>query len=366
MKKKMKLIIVSLVLTFISCEKNELTQNEANTTANKAGTPPVSVGYTDITSLYINNGLSSSCTKNILVFPSWARYNQVIDYLDQQTEIYCDTFDALQPAGQTDDEYDLACDAANFDEDNKLVQFENNKTFCSLRKKLVLLEESWLNIQGDGVWNINEDPDEHFIEDDTERACLNEGVEVIIGLGTRENPYKIYKFNADGSYYIISNMNTTVLQQINNGTYVAGSSADVVKVIDPKPIPPIGCKYEVKDKGYAYDGNSRIKWKAKSYRETGASQTSQSYMIKGKIIAKTKSYKKKNNGGWKGKRAWITAGIQGNAFDACDTQIAKDNMKSKKRRKVKVKETINPFDGILPQLHYLSFQENTLDRKSVV
>jgi hypothetical protein len=219
---------------------------------------------------------------------------------------------------------------------------------------------AWLNVQGDGVWDITTDPDEHFIEDDTERALLNEGVEVIIGTGTRTDPYKIYKFNADGSYYVISNMNTTASQQINNGTYVAGSSADVVKVVEVKPVPPIGCKYEVKDKGYAYDGNSRIKWKAKSYRETGASQTSQSYMIKGKIIAKTKSYKKKNNGGWKGKRAWITAGIQGNAFDACDVQISKDNMKDKNRRKVKVKETINPFVGILPQLHYLSFQDNTL------
>jgi hypothetical protein len=373
MKKKLKLIIVSLVLTFISCEKTDLTQNEANTTASKPYNPPnEGIGYTDVKSLYINNGLTSNgtCTKNILVFPSWGRYNQVIDYLDQQTETYCDAFDA-QWGYLPDEEYDVKCDLLGFDEDNKLLQLENNFTFCSLRKKLNALEDAWLAAQGDGVWDGNADPDNHFIDDDTERALLNEGVEVIIGLGTRMDPYKIYKFNADGSYYVISNMNTTVLQQINNGTYVAGSSADVIKVIDPKPVPTPDCKYEVKDKDYEYDPNgvSKIQWKAKSYQSIGVQYPSQnsdgtwtmgSAMRTGKFVAKTRSFKKRSGGGWKTKRAWITAGIQGTSFVNCTETNPLDVMKERRRRKVKVKKSIPPFDGILPTLRQLSFQDNLL------
>lgn len=343
MKKGLKLILVFMILTLISCENIDLTQDETNSTESKINpTNPVGIGYTDVKAWYINNGLTSSCTKNILVFPSWARYNQVIDYLDQQTETYCDAFDAQQPTPQTDDEYDNACLVANFDEDNKLLQFENNFTFCSLRKKINSLEDAWLELQGDGVWDANTDPDNHFIEDDTERAMLNEGVEVIIGLGTRENPYKIYKFNADGSYYIINNMNVTVLQQINNGIYVAGSSADVVKVIDPKPIPPVGCKNDIHDIQYVSNGSDRLKRKSKVVN--GAS------LSRNKIFASTKGYRKKN-GKWKNRRAWVAAAVtnidattNGLTYTNCSTEENAYGFKEKRRRKVKVKKTFNYGD----------------------
>ena len=356
MKKSLKLIIVSLVLTFISCEKTDLTQNEENTTASKAGTPPASVGYTDVKSWYIDNGISNSCNKNILVFPSWDRYHQVIDYLDQQTEIYCDAFDATIPAGTTDEQYDYIADNLQpvpFDEDRKLFQFENNFSFCSLRKKIITLEEAWLNVQGDGFWDVNADPDNHFIDDDTERALLNEGVEVIIGpISDRPTTYTLYKFNADGSYYSIplitvsTTDNTitntsvlTALTQINNGTYIAGSNP-AVKYNPPVVIPPTpNCKTNIKEINYEYGNGERIKRKTKL--------SAYSAINRNKIFASTKGYKKKN-GNWKLKRFWIVARLANESANAagminfnCDLEENLYKDKNKCRRKVVVKEAFN-------------------------
>lgn len=190
MKSNLKLITVSLLFTLFSCEKTELKNEESNKPFSKIAVvdPNIAI-YGDIKAWQINNGISNNCGKNILVFPSWVNYNQTIDYLDQQTETYCDAFD-LQWGYLSDDLYEVKCNELGFDEDKKLLQFENNFTFCSLRKKINTLETAWLAIQGDGLWDANADLDNHFIEDDTERALLNEGVEVIIGpFGIKKTSY---------------------------------------------------------------------------------------------------------------------------------------------------------------------------------
>lgn len=362
MKKSLKLFIVSLVLTFISCEKTELTQTETTTTLSKAPTPPPSVGYTDVKAWTINNGLPI-CQKNILVFPSWDRYYQVIDFLDQQTELYCDAFDATVPAGTTDENYDLLADnllPVPFDEDRKLLQFENNFTFCSLRKKISTLEEAWLNVQGDGVWDVNTDPDNHFIDDDTERALLNEGVEVIIGpISDRPYTYTLYKFFADGSYYTmplitanatsstITNTSVlTALQQINNGTYVAGSNA-AVKFNPPVVEPPTpNCKTNIKEISYEYGNGERIKRKTKVTASTAINRN--------KIFASTKGYKKKN-GNWKLKRFWIVARLANENVSSaglinfnCNLEESLYMDKNECRRKVVVKKTYNNNGSATP------------------
>jgi hypothetical protein len=384
MKVNFKFLVLFLTVFIFSCEEKELVINEnaaasgsSNKLAPNGGT--VMVGYGDIFSLYINNGLTTTCTKNILVFPSWQRYEQVIDQLDAETETYCNAFDALQPAGQSDLDYENACAAANFDEDKKIVQFENNLTFCSLRKKLVILEDNWLAIQGDGVWDINADPDNHFIDDDTERAMLNEGVEVIIGTGTRLDPYIMYKFTADGGHYTIplAGVNagvavftpanqTSVIQLNTSGTIGSNPAIKFVPAVVYPPTPT--CKQEVKDVSYHYGANnSRLKQISKIKREWGENLNSQTAIAKGKIKCKTKGYVKKSGSGWKGKRTWITAGINGSvigndgfAFDNCTTSLSKLLIKEKRRRKVKVKTTIDPFVGVLPTLHYFTIQDNQL------
>ena len=356
MNKSLKLIIVSMVLIFISCEKTDLTQGETNTVASKINpSNPVSIAYTDVKAWNINNGLPNTCSKNILVFPSWTRYNQVIDYLDQQTEIYCDAFDA-QWGNLPDEEYDAKCDSLGFDEDNKLLQLENNFAFCSLRKKLNTLEDAWLDVQGDGVWNANEDPDNHFIDDDTERALLNEGVEVIIGpTDTKRTQYILYKFNADGSYYTIalttqSATSSTItntgaisaLQQINNGTYVAGSNTDVTLILKIDTPPAPDCEDSNAFRQYfSTSSNTKIKAVDKYSHITMVSDP--------KVKAKTTSYKKKNNGGWKKKRAWITAQLVTVSGIQCGSGLMPaPEEKTKRRKNVKVKwdgsdlQSLNP------------------------
>jgi hypothetical protein len=363
MKKSLKVFIVSLVLTFISCEKTDLTQAETTTTLSKAPTPPPSVGYTDVKSLYINNGITSNgnCTRNILVFPSWDRYNQVMDYLDQQTEIYCDAFDALQPTPQTDDQYDAACLAANFDEDKKLLQFENSFTFCSLRKKLNIQEDAWLDLQGDGDWDLTSDPDNHFIDDYTERSMLNEGVEVIIGpTDAKKTGYILYKFTGEGEYYTIALTTTsatnntivntgaiTALQQINNGTYVAGSNPNVI--FYNKESIQANCGDEVVYSDDYTNGSNISRFIAKSVMKNSLGTNCPTNgnpctnIFPSKIKAITRGFHKKN-GKWRKRRTWIVAEICGSTMGSdanplidCVNPKTEYKIKNKKRRRVKVK-----------------------------
>jgi hypothetical protein len=360
MRTSLKLILLFLTVSFFSCENEEnVTQTGAtNNTLNKQDQNDlIGIGY----------GITSSCAKNILVFPTWDRYYQVMEYLDTETEKYCDAFDATVPSDATDAEYDFA--AANaippFDEDNKLATFENSFKFCSLRKKLNTLEDDWLVAQGDGAWDTNTDPDNHFIDDDTERAMLNEGVEVIVGGGRN---LIIYKFTEDGGYIEIANMDLEALQQINQGTIPVGN-ANVV-VVPPKPDDLIGCKQKIREVKYEYDPldlSYKLKRTSKVRKQNGANFDSNDYVIKSTIIAKTKSYKKRNNGGYKLQRSWIIAGIEGEtiatpgiAYDMCSAELSKLNIKIKRRKKVKVKETIEAFQASLPDVHYLSVRDNML------
>lgn len=341
MKTIFKLILVFLTIITISCNKEDVTENLNTTTQNRPGDPPppVELGYSDITSTYINDGISTTCAKNILIFPSWARYTQVMDYLDNQTETYCNAFDATVPVGTSDDAYDalaLAATPIPFDEDNKLKEFENSLQFCSLRLKLNTLENNWLAIQGDGIWNPNTDPDNHFIDEDTERAMLNEGVEVIIG--TKLNGI-IYKFTEDGGYYTIANMDYAALQQINSGIIPVGNT-NVVKVEPPKPNSNTSiCKGDVSYRNYFSTGSDT---KIKTVDKIKNRPTS-TFMTETRIKAKTKYYRKKL-GVWSKGKTTITAKIEGLlnvgfVYQGCGPEYSISVTKTKRRNKVKAKQT---------------------------
>lgn len=130
--------------------------------------------FSYIESTQINNDVD--CENNILIFPTWEKYWETIELLDQMIEDDCDSFDATVPNNITDDQYDALADAAGFDEDNVLRNFEEDLAFCSLRRKIESLENDWLDQQGDGQWDINADPDNHFIDDETERTLLSQNV----------------------------------------------------------------------------------------------------------------------------------------------------------------------------------------------
>lgn len=325
--------------------------------------------FSYIESTNISNGVD--CDNNILIFPSWALYNQTIDQLDDMTETYCDNFDATVPNNLTDDQYDALADAANFDEDNILRKFEEDLEFCSLRRKIENEEAIWLDAQGDGIWNANDDPDNHFIDEESERTLLSFNAEVIIG--TKKAGYVYYKFlDDDGSWIEVHNDDTAAISQVSQGS-VPVNNPNVI-VVGPKKIDEggttSGCKNKVKEVKYEVDGGDRLKRISKVRRASGTNCSSSpcTSIFPSKVKSKTKGYRKKN-GRWKSRRLWIAAGINGFSqqdagltFVDCIYENEIQKYKEKRRRKVKVKITTTtniPISGT-PQNYNNGMQDDKL------
>lgn len=335
MNKNVLKIAFLLTLSFYSCDKAELTQNET-TQANKfesQETMRQSSMFDYIESINVNNGLNTECENNILIFPSWEKYHQTIDKLDELTENYCDTFDANIPANISDDEYDALCESTGFDEDNILRQFEEDLGFCSLRQKIITAEDAWLDNQSETGPFIGNDPDDDFIDDESERALLNEGHEVIIG--DRIKGYIIYKFIDDlGNFYQINNMDLDVLQALNHGEIPEGNPN---LIINNSQNPTYDeCKKEVKEINMEYGTTNRFKRISKIRKGV------HSPFGPSKIKATTKGYKLKRRK-WKRRRTNITASINGIDLSIsgiiyvnCSKEQELLVTKSRKRRRVSV------------------------------
>ena len=361
------LLNFSILLGFVvvSCDNADLSQ-EQNAQNDNSIMQRQSSMFSYIESTQINN--SVDCENNILIFPTWEKYWETIEVLDQMIENDCDSFDATVPNNITDDQYDALADAAGFDEDNVLRKFEEDLAFCSLRRKIESLENDWLDQQGDGQWDINADPDNHFIDDETERTLLSQNVEVIIG--DKKNGYVYYKFIDDeGSWIEVHNNDTQAISQVSQGIIPTNNSN--VVVVKPKEENNSGtCKSKVKEVAYEVSGGDRLKRISKIRRESGIKFSStgnvSTSIFKSKIKAKTKGYRKKN-GKWRCRRTWITAGLDGydiystgNGFDTCNDAIEINKFKEKRRRRVKVKRTIDTFVGVLSDIHYFTVQNDKL------
>lgn len=358
MKKNILKIAFLLTLSFNSCDKAELTQNEI-TQANKTSSQETmrqSSMFNYIESINVNNGLNTECENNILIFPSWEEYHLTIEKLDELTENYCNAFDANIPANISDEQYDALCESAGFDEDNILRQFEEDLAFCSLRQKINVAEDAWLDTQSETGPFVGNDPDDDFIDDETERALLNEGHEVIIG--DRKKGYVIYKFIDDlGNFYQINNMDLELLQAINNGQVPVGNPNLVIN--SPKPSDD-ECKQKVKEKEFEENGIYRFKRISKIRKSID-------YEIRySKIKATTKGYKLKK-GKWKRRRTDITASIgavdsntNGFIYVECNKEQELLKTKSKKRRRVSVEKKCPDLISVNDKLDSWSIIDNKI------
>lgn len=347
-----------LSLLFNSCDKAELNENEI-TQANKTGSQETmrqSSMFNYIESINVNNGLNTECENNILIFPSWEEYHLTIEKLDELTENYCNAFDANIPANISDEQYDALCESAGFDEDNILRQFEEDLAFCSLRQKINVAEDAWLDTQSETGPFVGNDPDDDFIDDETERTLLNEGHEVIIG--DRKKGYVIYKFIDDlGNFYQINNMDLELLQAINNGQVPVGNPNLVIH--SPKPSDD-ECKQKVKEKEFEENGIYRFKRISKIRKSID-------YEIRySKIRATTKGYKLKR-GKWKRRRTDITASIgavdsntNGFIYVECNKEQELLKTKSKKRRRVSVEKKCPDLISVNDKLDSWSIIDNKI------
>jgi|GEM_PF-2171697 len=251
----------------------------------------------------ISIGNRTDCENNILVFPSWEKYKETIEMLEKMKEDYCDSFEAGLPRDVTEEEYDVLADAVGFDEDDILLQFENDLRFCSLRKKIEVLETAWLELQGDGEWNADEDPDNHFIDDTIERTLLSENAEVIIK--DEEGKYVYYKLLDDDGSRVEIHDDMEAVEKMINGIDVSDNpnvflKNNVYKYVDGP------CRGNVTNIAYYYGPNgTRIKQVDKVRKQDDWGGES-------KIKAKTKGYRwirKK----WRNRKTTIVAGI--NAYN---------------------------------------------------
>ncbi|RKF37141.1 hypothetical protein BCY89_05680 [Sphingobacterium siyangense] len=311
----------------------------------------------------LENGISTSCHNNILIFPTLQDYENSIVKLDQLIDEHNDAFDQ-QTANMTDVEADDYADEIGFDEDLPLVKFEEDLGFCSLRQRIDIMEEEWLSQQGDGAWNLDFNPDSHYIDDETERALLSVASEFIVGNCKIGYTY-IKKFdwgtveveiNDLGSLSTFiaalnnivdpSNINGATLAQVSE-LVNATNSPNKIKIKDIGAVlgaigqvPPSECRDKVKEKDeHIFNGERRIIWKHKYGRLLNGGGN---IVIRAKSI--TKSYRKKKSK-WKKYRATISAGFSGSAFFICSTAESLDSNTSKKRKRIKLMKYTDDIAG---------------------
>ncbi len=318
-----------------------------------------------IKAVYIDNGISTTCDNNLLIFPTHQSYEDAITILDHLIDNYNDSFDQ-QTVNMTDVEADDYADEIGFNEDLPLLKFENELHFCSLRKNIETLEDNWLHQQGDGAWDLNSSPDSHYIDDETERALLSIGAEYIIGNCT--DGYKYFKEFSWGTIEIditdITILSNTIISLNNNTVHPSNLDGpthqqiteylNAIKInykIDIKDISDVigqldpstnDCKEYAKEKGEKIFNNSRrILWKHKFVRRSGLG----SYpSVKGKSI--TRSFRKKN-GGWKRYRATISADLKGVVFFNCSIEESMTSTKEKRRKRLKNIKSLSDPGGNL-------------------
>lgn len=310
-----------------------------------------------VKAIYLDNGISTTCDNNILIFPTLEDYENSILKLDKLIESHNNNFDQ-QTTGMTDLEADEYAESTGFDEDQSLTEFEKKLNFCSLRQHIVSLEDAWLDQQGDGTWNLDTSPDEYYIDDETERALLSLGSEFIVG--GCEIGYTLYK-RYDWGYvsFPIDDIGatSTILTQLNDitnpthqpfniGGATLGQVSDVLLPLKLKKYtitttnPPTSqasqCHGEVKDKGeHLFSPARKIRWKHK-LKDAHFPNTSGTTLMK----TYTKSYRKKKKG-WKKFKATIFTGFQGKiAVPIQCTDLGTQPLTGKEKRRKKVKERI--------------------------
>jgi len=353
------LLLFSVFFIFSSCddeifEDSPLNSTELNSKEESSKTVSTicdmvenqgitSTYFPEIRSITLPFSGGMGLAKNILVLPDIPYFYSTVEDLDLMIENHNDAFDILT-VGMTSEQADDYADATGFNEDQPLVDFETQLNFNSLRKKIETQYNIWLNLQGD-VFDYTTDPDNHFIEDETERTLL--GVRADIIIGDCRNGFTYYRFY-DWGYVTVpmdSNFNDVmdVLNELNTGATDQDTVEDIIKNNgignthgegNPPNGPCITKHKHHKTEYYIFSNNRKVKVKF------DFDSPIFNWNLPQKISVKVVSFKKKNNGKWKKFRTNIHAGYQGKLapIGTCNTQAIIAQGKTKKRRRLKYKK----------------------------
>ncbi len=281
LKKWTMLFIALSFIGFISsCKKDENTIKESKFQA----TVKSNIDYTKIKK--IKKEVTGQKGSNYLLsFKNLAVLKATLNDLSRQVEeldsVFVETYKDLDDEGINQKEEEL-----NFNEEKPLIDFANNLDFNSLYQKIANEEEIWLN---NDELDIENDPDNHFIIDEVERAVLNIDNEIMVG-------DTIYKLTENGVFKITdgktshlanldeNNLSENVLFE-GNGNENRGD-----------------CRSGLHNSWWKRSGSKRIKWVVSHWSHIWSPR---------RVAAKTKNYKKRSWFGWKKYRTKCWARVHG-------------------------------------------------------
>jgi hypothetical protein len=288
----------------------------------------------------------------MLRFQNSVHLLQVLNQLDSEKELWNDNFQATW-GSLDDDAYNAKAEQLNFDEDQPLKNFESQFSLSSLRNKIYVEEDAWLD---NTTLDPNTDPKSNTtIDGEIFQSVFNAQGEMRIGDSIYvEKPYIDVLRTVGGSpntkaLILIPNGDITVLNQIRAKSFLTGadftSSRGRVGAFYNKAKPVTdnydksasGCKGHKRSfDEFPYDnGNKRY------YVETKI----RNYFIWSNVAAQTVSYKKRDNGKWRRWKTSIGVTIAGDVsnYDCTITGPFSTKEKLDKKRKSVSVRIVNFF-----------------------
>lgn len=301
--KKILTVLPILGMFFLSCNKDEITENE--TYDNPKSFASRNSGFHIET---IDNGLDGQ----ILFFDSAESYRNVQEDLFNQTQAYLDGYQPQIPTDLNDDDLEAYLNGIGYNEDFIYEQFEQSIGFNSFRVKLNNDIDAWLETQTNPEMMVNEenDPDNNTLVLESDRALYNMGGEVVV-LDSLQNPIILKAF--DWGHLIIKDFDTNILKTINNESIKSlgqiqarfgGLSNVVIKgEIVPTEKP---CQQDnIKNKKHVFSANGQHNVKSIIKNRNAPLDSSGQH---DRLIIKTKGYLWKN-GQWRNRAVWLVNGF---------------------------------------------------------
>ncbi len=172
--KKMWLMSLAVLCVMVACNKEELstaTEEPSSGKVEQIHEPESSGDRTtcDPFAGFVVDG-------DLLNFESAEAVEQVLLCLEDAYDAHQDAFEA-EYGDLSDEEIELIEEEIGFDDYLPLREFENTLGFASLRSKIEIEEEAWLDNE---ELDLDNNPDDHFIVDDVTRTIFNESGQLMI------------------------------------------------------------------------------------------------------------------------------------------------------------------------------------------
>lgn len=293
------IFILFLIFSIITSCSEDILENQDNATESHFR---VMSKNNNIISTHINNGTTSNCSSNILIFENFELVNETLELLRNNYKNHDNRFVQSYSNLNNDELFEKELEL-NHNPYETFEEFENSLNFCSLRQELFSETRKWLNNQKtlEGV-DFMENPDNHFVFDLTERTILNEQNEIIIG----DTLYKLdekgyYKFSIEEENYLMN------VVKLNNGENIP------LSYYSPYTFSDVGIPCMVQHNHTRYQQvTPKIKIKMNS-------QTHYNFFQGRTITSKTTAYKYRPFTGWDTYRTNIAAGYRGEISNPCST-----------------------------------------------